>query len=102
MNRSLALLFIVYDEKHGQNCSRFGTRGLDGKSCLIPHIHHVYSRKVCREDQVLKAEDKAQGFQHFSPGLANVIVDGKNKFLFCLLPLLIYIHSQLIMSGVKF
>ena len=32
----------------------------------------------------------------------NVIVDGKNMFLLCLLPLLIYIHSQLIMSGVKF
>ena len=51
---------------------------------------------------MLKAEGEAQGFQHFSPGLANVMVDGKNMFLLCLLPLLIYIHSQLIMSGVKF
>ena len=71
MNRSLAQLFIVYDEKRGQNCLRFGTRRLDGKLCLIPHIH---SHKVCREDQVLKAEDEARGFQHFSPGLANVIM----------------------------
>ena len=53
---SIIINFIVYDEKHGQNCWRFGTRRLDGKSCLIPHIHHVHSRKVCREDQVLKAE----------------------------------------------
>ena len=51
---------------------------------------------------MLKAEGEARGFQHFSPGLANVMVDGKNMFLLCVLPLLIYIHSQLIMSGVKF
>ena len=73
---------MSYDEKHGQNCSRFGTRRLDGKSCLIPHIHHVHSRKVCREGQVLKAEGEARGFQHFSPGLANVMVDGKTCFYY--------------------
>ena len=30
---------------------------------------------------MLKAEGEARGFQHFSPGLANVIVDGKNVFI---------------------
>ena len=44
---------------------------------------------------MLKTEGEAGGFQHFSPGLANVMVDGKNMFLLCLLVVTSFnLHSQ--------
>ena len=41
-------------------------------------LSYIYSHKVLRD--VLKTEEESRGFQHFSPDLANVTVDGKIIF----------------------